>query len=126
MTAVVDSSVLLAILLNEAQDETLLMRIIGCHISTVNLIELLTRAVDKGVSCDDALGLVDRLRVENHALDRLQAIEAARLRVSTRQLGLSLGDRACLALARRLKMPVLTADRAWAALDIGIDIQLIR
>jgi ribonuclease VapC len=43
-----------------------------------------------------------------------------------RHYGLSLGDRACLALAMELKLPVVTADRAWIDLDLGIDICVIR
>jgi PIN domain nuclease of toxin-antitoxin system len=44
----------------------------------------------------------------------------------TRDRGLSLGDRACLALAMDLKLPVVTADRAWAALDLGVEIRQVR
>lgn len=54
------------------------------------------------------------------------ALEAARLRGATRPRGLSLGDRFCLSLAARLALPVLTTDRAWADLDLGIDIRLVR
>jgi ribonuclease VapC len=50
----------------------------------------------------------------------------ARLRPLTRAQGLSLGDRACLATGLRLGRPVITADRSWAALDVGVTIQLIR
>lgn len=50
----------------------------------------------------------------------------ARLRAATRHLGLSLADRACLALAQRLKLPVLTTDRAWAQLQIDVEIRLAR
>jgi len=58
--------------------------------------------------------------------DGLQARTAARLRSTTRHAGLSLGDRACLALADRLGYPVVTADRVWASLEVGIEIIMIR
>ena len=58
--------------------------------------------------------------------DESLAVEAGFLRPATRQYGLSLGDRACLALALRERIPVVTADRAWSQLDLGIDIQVIR
>ncbi len=45
---------------------------------------------------------------------------------ATRAAGLSLGDRACLALAIELGLPALTADRAWAALDVGVAVRLVR
>jgi PIN domain nuclease of toxin-antitoxin system len=54
------------------------------------------------------------------------AFEIGRLRPRTRTFGLSLGDRACLALALRLDLPVITADRRWTKLDIGATIELIR
>ncbi|MDM7324085.1 MAG: hypothetical protein P3W93_003650 [Thermus sp.] len=54
------------------------------------------------------------------------ALLSARLRPLTRSLGLSLGDRACLALASRLRLPVLTADATWAELSVGIEVEVIR
>ena len=59
-------------------------------------------------------------------LDEPQAQEAARLRPSTRAAGLSLADRACLALAKSLALPVLTADHAWSALQVGVTVEVIR
>lgn len=53
-------------------------------------------------------------------------IEIALLRPLTKARGLSLADRACLALARRLNVPVVTADREWADLNLGVIVQLIR
>jgi ribonuclease VapC len=58
--------------------------------------------------------------------DRALAMRAGLMRRATRAQGLSLGDRACLALAERLALPVLTADRVWADLDLGIEVVLIR
>jgi PIN domain nuclease of toxin-antitoxin system len=55
-----------------------------------------------------------------------ETVEEAELWRSTRHLSLSLGDRACLALAGRLDLPALTADRAWVELDVGVDVRAIR
>ena len=60
------------------------------------------------------------------AFDGEQAREAARLRVKTRSLGLSLADRATLALARLRGLPVLTTDRAWRSLRLPIKVEVIR
>jgi PIN domain nuclease of toxin-antitoxin system len=59
-------------------------------------------------------------------LDPPQARAIAALRPLTRPLGLSLGDRACLALAQQLRRPALTAERSWARLDVGVEVRLIR
>jgi PIN domain nuclease of toxin-antitoxin system len=58
--------------------------------------------------------------------DARDAEMTARLWRPTRSAGLSLADRACLALALRLEAPVLTTDRAWVGLDHGVDVQVIR
>jgi len=50
----------------------------------------------------------------------------AALRLPTRSLGLSLADRACLALARRLDLPVITAGLTWLGADVGVEIRSIR
>lgn len=66
------------------------------------------------------------LELELVPFDEIQARAAALLRSATKRLGLSLGDRACLALAIVLKKPAVTADRAWSKLDVGAEIVLIR
>jgi len=54
------------------------------------------------------------------------AVTAAKIWSPGRRVGLSLGDRACLSLAHRLRLPALTADRMWSALGLDIDVRLIR
>ena len=69
-------------------------------------------------------GLGDVLTIVALTADDGPAI--ARLRPTTRHLGLSLADRGCLALAQRLELPVVTTDRAWVQLRIGVEIRLAR
>lgn len=102
----------------------------GSYISVVNWAEVLSKAIDRGEDIDE---LISRIRNANE-LSRLtilpaieiDAIEIARLRPATKVLGLSLGDRACLALALRLELTVLTADRDWRNLALNIPITIIR
>jgi PIN domain nuclease of toxin-antitoxin system len=72
---------------------------------------------------EDALG---GLGLDVRAFDERAAWEAGALRAGTRKAGLSLGDRACLALARDLGVPALTADAAWAKVPSGVEVRLVR
>ncbi len=95
--------------------------------SAVNVAEVATRLAERGTPEPKArLAVAELLGAEIVPFDGDSAFAAAALREPTRASGLSLGDRACLALARRLGLPAVTADRAWADLDIGVDIRLIR
>jgi ribonuclease VapC len=80
---------------------------------------------------DDPQQVADSLQTSDsplilEPLTDADCVEIARLRPLTKAHGLSLADRACLALARRLEIPVVTADRDWADLNLGTTIQLIR
>ena len=103
----------------------------GGLLSAVNWAEVLSKLVDRGASPEDAerltreSGLIGQ-KIQVRALDEAQALEIARLRPLTRSLGLSLGDRACLALAKAEGATVLTADREWAKLKVGVSITVIR
>ena len=95
--------------------------------SAVNVTEVITRMVDEGASQEEALRSLHEIGPRNPTVRRVAgALAAGFLRARTRQYGLSLGDRACLALAMRERAPVVTADRAWSKLDLGIDVQVIR
>lgn len=125
---VLDSSALLALINAEAGAErvwAVLQNETGLLLS-VNLTEILTRLVDWHVPLDAALDRLQALPIEIVPFDQLLAVGASELRGSTRHGGLSLGDRACLALGRQRGATVLTADRACSALEIGITIECIR
>jgi PIN domain nuclease of toxin-antitoxin system len=82
--------------------------------------------MDLGVSPAQTLEDLGQLDLDITPLDHLLAARVGTLRQGTRESGLSLGDRACLALAEQLGVPAVTADRAWASLDLGVEVVLIR
>jgi ribonuclease VapC len=94
--------------------------------SAVNAAEVLQKLVQKGMSLDSAEDYLRRFVGEIKTFTMVQATVTASLAPRTRQLGLSLGDRACLALGKSLNLPVLTADQAWKQLDVGVTVELIR
>lgn len=133
-TAVLDASALMALLHEEAGADAVAAAIsAGAVISLVNLAEVLSKLADAGEDPDrarsrlrdaDPQSSARALSVESLTED--DCVEVARLRPVTRGLGLSLADRACLALATRLALPVLTADRSWADADVEVEIRQIR
>jgi ribonuclease VapC len=131
---VFDASALLATLKGETGQDAVRLALHqggGGMVSAVNWAEVLTRAADDGIAPDELKGRLVRGGIIGQGLEvkdltEAHAIEMARLRPLTKHLGLSLGDRACLALARAEGAAVLTADRAWAQLDVGVAITVIR
>jgi PIN domain nuclease of toxin-antitoxin system len=123
---VLDSSAVLAFLLNEAGADEILRVIERAVLSAVNLAEIRTKLLDLGekaqASGDIVLALIRRIE----PFTEQDANDAAQLRTATREMGLSLGDRACLALGMQLGAEVYTADRAWSGLEVGCNIHLIR
>lgn len=125
--AVLDASAILALLLQERGCEVLAPAILDEAVaSTVNLFEVAAKLVRSGGNPDDAWGDALSSVREAVAFDEGQAHAAARLVTQTQPLGLSLGDRACLALALSRRAPVYTTDKAWKKLNLGIPIHIIR
>lgn len=123
---VADSSALLAAIMEEPGGYAFIDRAGGGSISSVNWCEVGTRLSDKGLDPRLFYTLAARFGLSCIPFDQAQADLAPDLRSATRHLGLSLGGRACLALGKTLGLPVVTADRTWRDLDLGIAIQLIR
>ena len=123
---VLDSSAILAVFLNEPGGEIVLPLLEGALLSTVNLAEAHTRMIEVGASAEHAWSRLQSVQCEICFFSDTQARTAAELRSITRPFGLSLGDRACLALAIDRKAPVYTTDRIWKKLDLGIEVEVIR
>ena len=126
MSVVLDASAVLAVLNSEPGAELVKQVLAGGSISAVNFSEVIAKLVDNGLDDDDALGALAALALTVHPLDVTQARRAGLLRRQTRNHGLSLGDRACIALAVALGVPVMTADQAWTALDLDVEVTVIR
>lgn len=126
MAFVLDASVVLAVLFEEPIGNLEFGDLLEGLLSSVNYSEILARCMDCGMGADLAERQIARLNIAIVPFDAGNARQAAQLREATRHRGLSLGDRACLALARREGLPVLTADRQWDGLDLGVDIRQIR
>jgi ribonuclease VapC len=124
---VLDASALMAVLNGEPGAEKLTPQIMSTAMtSTVNLAEVHGKLVLRGFSADDAWAAANGTIHEAVAFSVEQAKTAGDIVIHTRALGLSLGDRACLALGIALRAPVYTADRSWKNLSLGIRIHVIR
>jgi ribonuclease VapC len=124
---VLDASALLAVLNREAGADKLTPQLLSAATSsTVNLAEVQGKLVDRGLAPSDAWEATLSPIREPTAFTAEHARAAGSLIAQTRTLGLSLGDRACLALGFALRAPVYTADRSWKTLKLGVRIHVIR
>ena len=123
---VVDASALLALLHSEPGAEIVEAAVERGAMSTINWSEVCQRSIARGVDTAALRADVEALGLGIVPFTADDAEQAANLWPATRRIGLSLGDRACLALALRLGLPALTADRSWLALDLDLEIHLIR
>ena len=124
---VLDASAVLAVLNGEAGADKLTPQLLSASTSsTVNLAEVQGKLVNRGISPRDAWEATLSPIGEVAAFTAEHARITGSLIAQTRALGLSLGDRACLALGLALKAPVYTADRSWKNLKLGVRIRVIR
>jgi PIN domain nuclease of toxin-antitoxin system len=124
--AVLDASALIAFLRKEPGAEQVAAVLTRSCISGVNLAETYGKMVEYGKTLEEVAYQVERLRIPVIPFDAEQARIAASLWKATRAAGLSLGDRACLALAMKVARPAFTTEGRWETCGLGIEIVKIR
>ena len=123
---VFDASAILALLRRESGHEEIEGFLEGSRVSAVNLCEAATKLEEEGNPADEVAVALDALNLTVVPFSTPLALRAASLRNPTKHVGLSLGDRACLATAIDLGLPAVTTDRIWTKLDLGIPIHVVR
>lgn len=126
MKFVIDTSVVLAIALTErgAEEAQALAR--GGVFGMANFVEAVTRGEELGHAAATTLALISRLGFEVVPVDRAIADQAMPLWRWRKRNNLSLGDRLCIGLARTRGLPVLTGDRRWKDIDLGVEVVVFR
>ena len=124
---VLDASAVLALLYREPGSALVATLLDVSVISAVNLAEVASRFAEDGMPWDVVLETIGNLNLEVVPFGSNQAYETGRLRPLTKTFGLSMGDRACLALAQQMQLPALTTDRSWSNIpEFSGLVQLIR
>ncbi len=126
-SSVLDASALLALLQQEPGSQQVATAVTqGAAMSAVNLSEVVAKLSEAGLAASAIHAALDPLGLNIVDFDASLAYAAGLLRPVTRAAGLSLGDRACLALAEHLKVPALTTDRSWQTLPVAVTLHKIR
>jgi ribonuclease VapC len=125
-TYVLDASAVLCLLQEEKGAERVARALPAAVIGAVNYSEVISKLVESGIDEATADGLMDTLQLTVIPFDRRQARLAGALRATTRRLGLSLGDRACLALAGTEGAIALTCERVWTKFEGPCKVEALR
>ncbi|MBM3132812.1 MAG: type II toxin-antitoxin system VapC family toxin [Chloroflexi bacterium] len=123
---VLDASALLALLNAETGADKVAECITEAMISAVNLSEVVGKLAAAGMPEAAIRQALQGLDLKVTPFDEEQSYGTGMLRATTEDMGLSLGDRACLNLARSLGLPALTADKLWGKLSMGVAVRVIR
>jgi len=123
---VLDASAVLCLLQEEKGAERVARLLPAAVIGAVNYAEVVGKLVESGIDEATADGLIDTLQLKVIPFDRIQARLAGALRASTRKFGLSLGDRACLALAAAEGAIALTCERVWTKFEAPCKVEALR
>jgi len=123
---VLDASALLCLLQAEPGADRVAEALPDAQIGSVNFSEVVGKLVDAGLEENAVDSLIDTLQLKVVPFDQEQARLAGFLRVTTRRFGLSLGDRACLALAHLRGAVALTCEKSWMKIEAACVVELIR
>ena len=127
---VLDASAILAFLQGEPGDDVVRQALHDgqCLVSAANQAEVIAKALDRGASPEAIQNVLSDLAYTVIDVKAEDGVQAGWMRETTRKMGLSLGDRLCLAVAQRLKAQVLTADRPWLSVadSLGLNIRCVR
>ncbi len=123
---VLDASAMLCLLNDEPGADRVLDVLTRSVIGTANLAEVVSKLRERGLSLDEVREALGGLHLDVRPLSPAQALIVGDLRPVTKPLGLSLGDRACLALAIDLKAEMITTDGPLSSVDVGITITNVR
>lgn len=125
-SVVLDASAIMCVMRKEPGCEHVIGHLPTAIVSSVNLSEVFAKARDMEMTLEGVKWVVESMKLSTVPFDEELAFVAGSLREATRGSGLSLGDRACLALGWKRQLPVLTTEQAWRGLDVGVTIQHIR
>jgi PIN domain nuclease of toxin-antitoxin system len=126
ISCVLDASAILAYLEEETGSKEVEKLLDEAAVSAVNIAEVASKLAERGAPPDRVRQTIQALGVEVIPCDEAVAYRIGELRSSTKTLGLSLGDRACLATALQHNVRAITADRHWKTVKVGARIQVIR
>jgi PIN domain nuclease of toxin-antitoxin system len=128
MAYVLDASALLCVLFLESGAERVEKVMSGAKVSVVNYAEVLGKISDHGLAMDEIVTDLSDLDIELVPVDARIAETAAGMKRHTRAVGLSLGDRFCLALASQEEATAVTTDRAWVTISdaVAVKVELVR
>jgi len=121
---VIDASAILCLLLDEPGADKVAAALPEGVLSAVNIAEVVGYYARRGAPAADIRRLLDGLSLTVEPFGAEDAHLAGAMLPVVQPFGLSLGDRACLALARRLRLPAVTADRAWAAVADAVSVRI--
>lgn len=123
---VIDASAIIAFIFNEPGGDKVLQFISSASISSVNLSEVVTDVLKRGVDISETRKRLSQLPLEIIPFDAELAYEAAGLEKYRKSHNLSFGDRACLSTGLKLNRKIVTADTKWGTLPLSVDIEVIR